>query len=185
MLVVHDPFAVLNQLENEVNTWVGRRGKRQSPFPAVTAVPDGENVILRFDVPGVDVAKDVEVTFAPGQLTVEGTRKEELKSANSYVSEVRYGTFRRAFALPENVTPEHISASYSNGVLELTVKEVNKRPDEPVKINVEITEEDNVSKEIKSEPSEKENKEAPVVKDNAADESFNKNEKPKETKIVS
>ncbi len=40
-----------------------------------------------------------------------------------YVRERSYGNFRRSMALPEGVNDNQISASFENGMLEITVKD--------------------------------------------------------------
>ncbi len=47
-----------------------------------------------------------------------------------------YGTFERAFTLPESVDPEHVKADYKNGTLTVTLpkKEIAK----PRQVKVEV-----------------------------------------------
>lgn len=86
--------------------------------PAVDlAEKDGEYEITA-ELPGLD-EKDVEVRLANGVLTISGEKKAEReeKEKDYYFSERCYGSFRRAFRLPEGVDPEKIEANFSKGVL--------------------------------------------------------------------
>ncbi|MFD8478133.1 Hsp20/alpha crystallin family protein [Kitasatospora sp. NPDC059673] len=74
--------------------------------------------VVRAELPGIDPAKDVEITFENGVLTVRAERSEEKKEKQR--SEFRYGSFTRSIRLPEGVKEQEIAASYDNGVL--TVK---------------------------------------------------------------
>ena len=51
--------------------------------------------------------KDIEISLAGDVLTLKGEKKEEHeeKGQNRYVSERRYGSFQRSFALPEDADP--------------------------------------------------------------------------------
>ena len=55
-------------------------------------------------------------------LTIKGEKKEEKeeKQKDYYLSERRYGSFQRSFALPEGVDTDKIEANFAKGVL--TVK---------------------------------------------------------------
>ncbi len=46
---------------------------------------------------------------------------KEDKGKDRYLSERRYGSFRRAFRLPGGVDADKIAASFKNGVLTVTV----------------------------------------------------------------
>ncbi|MBN2250096.1 MAG: Hsp20/alpha crystallin family protein, partial [Campylobacterales bacterium] len=52
--------------------------------------------------------------------------KEELKEEDYYKVESFYGTFKRSFALPENVDVENINASCEDGVLEVVIPKLEK-----------------------------------------------------------
>jgi len=67
--------------------------------------------------------KNVEVLFSDGVLTIKGEKQEEKeeKKKDYYMSERRYGSFRRSFEVPEGVDAEKIEASFKNGVLSVTL----------------------------------------------------------------
>ena len=91
--------------------------------PAAEIVKDGEDAVVRLELPGVDVEKDVNVEVDHGRLVIHGERRDEQAEAKDgrTLREVRYGSFRRSFQLPAHVTGEAVSASYDAGVLTVRV----------------------------------------------------------------
>lgn len=84
---------------------------------------EGDDLVIRAEAPGVDPEKDVEVSVADSVLHIEIHRRVEEKAEDKsyYRSEFRYGSFTRDLALPEGCTEADVSASYTNGVLEIRV----------------------------------------------------------------
>ena len=81
---------------------------------------DGE-LVLRFDVPGVDPEK-IDVTVDKGVLTVSATREEtKTEGENPIVRERRFGSFTRRVRLSDNLNAEAIEASNNEGVLEIRI----------------------------------------------------------------
>ncbi|MEV5845266.1 Hsp20/alpha crystallin family protein [Streptomyces sp. NPDC051985] len=75
--------------------------------------------VLRAELPGIDPAKDVEITVADGVLTVRAERTEE--SREKHRTEFRYGTFARSVRLPVGAKGDEATAQYKDGVLTITV----------------------------------------------------------------
>lgn len=75
--------------------------------------------VLRAELPGVDPEKDVQLSVADGILTIHFERREQTAAAKR--SEFRYGEFARSVRLPAGVDPEHVTAEYTDGVLEVMV----------------------------------------------------------------
>jgi HSP20 family protein len=61
--------------------------------------------------------------IADGTLTIKGEKKQETeeKKKNSYMSECRYGAFERSFQVPQDVDETRIEASFSKGLLTVTL----------------------------------------------------------------
>jgi HSP20 family protein len=98
---------------------------------------DGE-LVLRFDVPGVDQEK-IDVTVDKGVLTVSATREEtKTEGENPIVRERRFGSFTRRVRLSDNLDAEAIEASNSDGVLEIRIPVLEEA--KPRKIAVGTTE---------------------------------------------
>ena len=70
------------------------------------------------ELPGVD-EKDVNVTLQDHMLTVSGEKKSEREEEKKdyYLSERRYGFFRRSFRVPDDVDENKISATFDKGVM--------------------------------------------------------------------
>lgn len=47
--------------------------------------------------------------------------KEEQKEKNFYAIQTAYGTFKKSFQLPDHVKGDAIEASYTDGMLTLTI----------------------------------------------------------------
>src|SRR5271156_5516149 len=91
--------------------------------PAAGVVKDGDDAIVRLELPGVDVEKDVNVEVDKGRLVIHGEHRDEHAEEQNgrTLHEIRYGSFRRSFQLPAHVTGEAIAASYDAGVLTVRV----------------------------------------------------------------
>lgn len=91
--------------------------------PAAEIAKDGDDAVVRLELPGVDVDKDVNVELVDGRLVIHGERRDERAEEKDgrTLREVRYGSFRRSFQLPAHITSEAVSASYDAGVLTVRV----------------------------------------------------------------
>jgi HSP20 family protein len=77
------------------------------------------------DLPGVK-EEDLEITVTGTRLTIAGKREGEVHSENDrfYNYERSYGTFTRAFTLPEGINTEEVFAELKNGVLFVKIAKV-------------------------------------------------------------
>src|SRR3954471_16011897 len=90
-----------------VNDFFGPAAANDWAFsPAADVVKEGEDAVVRVELPGVDVEKDVNVEVDKGRLVIRGERRDEYSDDNDgrALREVRYGSFRRSFALPTHVS---------------------------------------------------------------------------------
>jgi len=71
--------------------------------PPVDTYEDEHNIVLKFEVPGID-EKDIDVHIDNNTLTVHGERKieKEEKEENFRRVERQYGSFTRSFTLPSS-----------------------------------------------------------------------------------
>ena len=102
-----------------------RSWQRESTWataPAVDVAETEKAYEITAELPGMD-EKNVEVKFADGVLTVKGEKQEEKeeKKKDYYLSERSYGSFQRAFQVPDGVDADKIEASFKNGVLTVTM----------------------------------------------------------------
>ncbi|MGV0790761.1 Hsp20/alpha crystallin family protein [Mycolicibacterium sp. XJ1819] len=99
--------------------------------PAAEMTRDGDDAVIRLELAGVDVDKDVNVEIDQGRLVIHGERRDEHSEDKDgrMLREVRYGSFRRSFKLPAHITSDDISATYDKGVLSVRVAGAYKSAD--------------------------------------------------------
>ena len=143
-----DPFTVLARLDDDFDelvrrTWggsSGTAGRTLGYVPAIDMTTDGADVVIRLELPGLDIEKDVEIEVHDGRLTISGQRRDEHETADEkgrvLVKELRYGSFRREFALPEGVGADDVTAHYDRGLLQIRVRNVTRPVEQPRKIAV-------------------------------------------------
>ena len=105
--------------------------------PAVDVTEDDKAYKIAAELPGLD-EKDVDVSVTGDVLTVKGEKRQEKeeKNKNWYVSERAYGSFQRAFTLPDGVDREKIAADFSKGVLTVTLPKSAEAQKQQKKIEV-------------------------------------------------
>ena len=105
--------------------------------PAVDIFETENELVLNADVPQMEM-KDIDVQLENGTLTLRGERKfeQEQNGRGYHRIERGYGSFVRAFTLPDSVDADKVKAEYKGGVLTITLskKEVAK----PKTIRIEI-----------------------------------------------
>jgi HSP20 family protein len=99
----------------------GTVGAGYAPALPMDAIRRDGQLVLRFDIPGVDPEK-IDVTVDKGVLSVSATREEtKTEGENPVVRERRFGSFTRRVRLSDNLDADAIEASNSEGVLEVRI----------------------------------------------------------------
>jgi HSP20 family molecular chaperone IbpA len=75
---------------------------------------------VRAEIPGIDPAKDVDITVHHGQLTIKAERSEKKEFDGR--SEFSYGSFVRTVTLPSGANEDDIKATYDKGILTVSVR---------------------------------------------------------------
>ena len=90
--------------------------------PAIDIVEKDKAFEVTAELPGLD-AKNIDLQLSDGMLTIKGEKQEEReeKTKDRYVSERRYGSFRRTLQVPGSVDVDKIEANYKSGVLTVTL----------------------------------------------------------------
>ena len=119
-----------------------------SPFafaerlPAVDLCDKKDKIEIKAELPGMD-EKDINVEMTDHLLTISGEKKEEReegeKEGNYYMSERRYGSFRRSIALPEGVDTNKVDATFKKGVLNITMQKTPEAREKVKKIKVKAS----------------------------------------------
>ena len=105
--------------------------------PTVDILENEKTYELQFAAPGMN-KEDFNIEVKNNLLTVSGERKftNEKKEKNYHSVETQFGSFSRSFTLPENVDSNKINATYTNGILELTIpKDEKKELKASIKVN--------------------------------------------------
>jgi HSP20 family protein len=95
------------------------------------------NLVVKVDLPGVR-KDDLEVALERGDLVIHGERKPEgeLKDEDYYRAERPVGRFYRRMPLPFEASPEQVRASFTDGVLDISIPKPPEEPPQPQKISV-------------------------------------------------
>ena len=120
---IHDPFTP--RTEDSFGAWV----------PPVDIFERQDHLVIRVEVPGVQ-KEDMDVRIENGVLTLHGERKaeKEIKDENAHLMERVYGRFTRSFSLPTTVDAAKVTATYKDGVLEVTVPKAETAKPKKVEI---------------------------------------------------
>ena len=123
-----DPFQQLADLERGLARVFGRApngdGNGDQPIaealwePLTDICEDEKEFVLKVELPEMK-KEDVKVTVENGVLRISGERKaeKEEKTKKYHRVERSYGSFLRAFTLPEGADGTKVSADYKEGVL--------------------------------------------------------------------
>lgn len=132
-LVRWEPFREIAALQNEMSRFMnglveGNGRNTHSWIPTADVWETESEVVYAFDLPGISEDK-ISVELDEGALTIsaERAREHELEDGRFHRVERRFGTFTRTIGLPQGVTEADVSATCTNGVLEVHVK----KPEQP------------------------------------------------------
>jgi HSP20 family protein len=93
--------------------------------PALDVAERGDAYVIHVELPGVS-PEQVDVSFEQNVLTIRGTKPASFDVAAEgelrvFAAERVHGGFERAVRLPEFVDADRIEASFTNGLLSITV----------------------------------------------------------------
>ena len=115
-------MATLNRAMDEV---IDRDDSYSFWTPAIDAWETEQAFVAQLDLPGL-TPDQVDVSFDRNTLTVRGTRGATIPRAENgelrvFIAERTPGTFSRSLRFPQYVESSKIEASFTNGVLTITV----------------------------------------------------------------
>lgn len=132
---------------DEMERWFGEFGRRGwlhpiswewpqqfenlTPFegktPKVDMIDREKEFVIRAELPGVD-KDDLEVTVTDHGVTIKAKTKHEEKEEKDeyYRHEMSCGEYQRTLALPGTVDESKAKATFTDGVLELTLPKTEK-----------------------------------------------------------
>lgn len=105
--------------------WMSAFERRMMPH--VDIIDRDSELILRAQIPGV-AKKDLSVSMTENRVTIEGETSSETTEEKDdyYRRECAHGSFSRTVALPCSVDSTKAKASFSNGMLEMSLPKLNK-----------------------------------------------------------
>lgn len=141
----------LNEMENlqlqlnsfaKENSWHGMPrsaflpGLSSRHFPMMNVSADENNVVVEALAPGLDV-ENIKVSALKDQLTISGEKKNlETKDEKYHRSERSTGKFVRTIELPTAINPDAVEASYTNGILKITMPKAEEAKPRQISIKV-------------------------------------------------
>jgi len=134
------PFSFMRRFSEEMDrlfedvgfgsSWLGRPAAGRNELnsfawsPQIETFRRNNEFVLRADLPGLK-KDDLKVSVDDDCLAIQGERKKEWssdqESTGGYRSERSYGSFYRCIQLPQGVQAENVSATFRDGVLEVTM----------------------------------------------------------------
>jgi HSP20 family protein len=121
--------------------WGWPLGGRLAPMmeriaPRVNVIDRDEEILVRAEVPGVK-KEDLDISVTENAVTIKGsTKREEVEEKGDfYRREIETGAFARTVGLPGSVDPDKAKATFSDGVLELTIPKISKARRKRIKVD--------------------------------------------------
>ena len=123
--LVHRPFAGLGTtpfrgLLSDLGTF--------GLSPAVDVFEESGAIVVKADLPGL-TRKDIEIKLIENTLEITGEKKsaEKVDRRDYLKVERSYGKFSRTLRLPEGLDAEHVSATFTEGVLEVRIPRIESK----------------------------------------------------------
>ncbi len=123
MLTLWRPQTEFAQLRPDLDElfnwrWAGNAVHSYNPAADVEETEDG--FVLRADLPGLN-EKDIDIRVDGDELVLSGSRENSCEENGSRTRERRFGKFVRKFKLGPYVKSDGIEASYTSGVLTISL----------------------------------------------------------------
>jgi HSP20 family protein len=139
-----NPFRELADFERGLERFFGRTGTTgEEPVstgmwePPTDIIEDDKEFLVKLEVPEVK-KEEIKVTVDHGTLRITGERKEEKeeKDKKHHRVERYYGSFLRAFALPDTADGSKITAECKDGVLKVHLPKTEAAKPHAVEIKI-------------------------------------------------
>lgn len=119
MLLRFDPFREFDRLTEQVGQLAGQAAT--PPAIPMDAVHSGDEVEVRFDLPGFDPTS-IDLEVDRNVLTLKAERRWPGRENEQVIArERRYGQFSRQLLLGDTLDGDQVHAEYRDGVLTLTI----------------------------------------------------------------
>jgi HSP20 family protein len=106
-------------------------------MPEVDLRETEKELILSASVPGLG-KDDIDINVTSDRITISGERKaeEERPEEQYHVRQQSYGSFKVSYALPMEVRPNDVKATYHSGILEVRMPKAEITEEHKVKVEV-------------------------------------------------
>jgi len=149
LTLFNDPFTEMDRMVNRMIAPTMRQfnpitqpGSMQvSAFHPFDVIEHPDRYSIMCDAPGM-TENDIRVELVEDQLVVSGEKKiekeqkKEDKGARYHRQERSFTKFTRSFMLPDDASPDNITAKLDNGVLTVDITKTEKKKAEPKRIQV-------------------------------------------------
>lgn len=110
--------------------------RRDNFVPSIDISETEDQFLISAELPGMS-KDDINISLENGRLAISGERSFETEEQGKkyHRVETKYGSFERSFQLPDNVDEESISATYENGLLNISID----KSEDKVKKKIEIS----------------------------------------------
>ena len=121
MLSTWDAVSTLDRILDDVmGSTLGTATNARSFEPSIDVRSTESEVVFQCDAPGVK-QDDLEVTVENHVLTIKGARRFETTEGEQVMLGRAYGTFTRAFSLPDYLDDSNMTANLADGVLTIRI----------------------------------------------------------------
>lgn len=135
MLTTWNAVSTLDRMLDDVmGSAFGTATNPRTFNPSIDIRTSEDSVVFVCDVPGVK-RDDLEITLENHVLTLKGVRKFEGREHEQVLLGRAYGTFSRAYTLPDALDEDHLSAELVDGVLTVTIPRHPKAKPRKIAIN--------------------------------------------------
>lgn len=131
-MATYDPFRDLDRLASSL--FDTRRGPRRMPMDLYR---DGDHYVLSADLPGIDPGS-VDIDVDGQLLTIRAERTLATGEGVKWITREREAaSFLRQLNLGQGINTEGIAATYSNGVLTVTIPVSEKAKPRKIEVNAD------------------------------------------------
>lgn len=144
-----DPFEMFDAFQEEMDRFWRRpwaalptmfsrpAGQPTVWAPRLDVFEKDNTLVVKAELPGVK-KEDVHVELDNGTLVIKGETKaeSEAKQETYYRMERTYGSYYRRLPLPFDVTPDQVTATLQEGVLEIRIPKPAEAAAQATKITV-------------------------------------------------
>lgn len=145
--LIRHPLSLLDEMEKMFQParwrmkpyqkeWSEISALSEQRMPSIDMIDYDDHVLVHAELPGID-KKDINVSMTDKSVTLTGTSCKETKEEKGdyYCHEISSGSFSRTMAFPSFVDDTKATASFKDGVLELSIPKLEKSTRRNIKID--------------------------------------------------